>query len=125
MLDRVLADVASALQGGGIFVFSILHPAFFSRTIVDETPDGERYRKVTGYLGHETRWIGSFGGHRHYHRPLSWYVDQLTDKGLVITGMHEPPSLPHTDIPEEEWTDYQRWFSTIPTMLALSCKRSD
>ncbi|MGW4368958.1 hypothetical protein ACWEKT_25260 [Nocardia takedensis] len=44
--------------------------------------------------------------------------------GLVITGIHEPPSLPHTDIPPAEWTDYQRWFSTIPTTPAISCAPS-
>jgi hypothetical protein len=36
-------------------VFSILHPAFFSHGVVDEGPDGQRYRKVTGYLEHQTR----------------------------------------------------------------------
>lgn len=120
VLDRLIADVAAALKDSGVFVFSILHPAFFSHAIVDD-PDGNRYRKVTGYLEPKTRWVDSFGGHRHYHRPLSWYVEQLTAHGLVVTGIHEPPSLPHNDIPEAEWTDYQRWFSTIPTMLAMSC----
>ncbi|MFE3273573.1 class I SAM-dependent methyltransferase [Nocardia sp. NPDC059239] len=121
VLDQLLTDVAAALRDGGVFVFSILHPAFFSQNIVDEGPGGERYRKVTGYLEHETRWIESFGGHRHYHRPLSWYAEQLTAHGLVITGIHEPPSLPHNDIPVSDWTDYQKWFSTILTMLTMSC----
>lgn len=119
VLDRLFADVAAALRDTGVFVFSILHPAFFSHSVVDS--GGERYRKVAGYLEQETRWIESFGGHRHYHRPVSWYVEQLTAHGLVVTGMHEPLSLPHNDIPEREWTDYQRWFSTIPTMLAIAC----
>jgi hypothetical protein len=42
---------------------------------------------------------------------------------LAITGLHEPPSLLHGEIPETEWTDYQKWFSTVPTMLAVSCGR--
>ncbi|MFE3194534.1 class I SAM-dependent DNA methyltransferase [Nocardia sp. NPDC059240] len=121
VLDRLFADVATALPDTGVFVFSILHPAFFNHEIVDDDSGRERYRKVTGYLEQETRWIESFGGHRHYHRPLSWYAEQLTAHGLVITGIHEPLSLPHNDSPETEWTDYQRWFSTIPTMLAMSC----
>lgn len=124
-LDHLFADVAAALRPGGVFVFSILHPAFFSRAIVDGAPGGERYRKVTGYLDHETRWIESFGGHHHYHRPLSWYVEQIVRCGLAVTGLHEPPTLPGADIPETQWTDYQKWFSTIPTMLALSCHRPE
>lgn len=122
-LDRLLADVTAALRPGGVFVFTILHPAFFSHAIVDEGPGGQRYRKVTGYPEHETRWITAFGGHRHYHRPLSWYAERLTGHGLVITSLHEPPSLPSAETSEADRTDYQRWFSTIPTALAISCTR--
>lgn len=123
VLDGLLADVGAALRPGGVFVFTILHPAFFGRAIVDEGPGGQRYRKVTGYLDHETRWISSFGGHRHYHRPVSWYVEHLVRHGLAVTGLHEPPSLPSAEIPEADWTDYQKWFATIPTVLAISCTR--
>jgi SAM-dependent methyltransferase len=121
VLNRLVADVAAALRPGGVFVFTILHPAFFSQAIIDEGPGGQRYRKVTGYLDHETRWIESFGGHHHYHRPVPGYIEQLVKHGLVVTGLHEPPSLPHAEIPETDWTDYQKWFSTIPTVLAISC----
>lgn len=122
-LETLAADIAGSLRPGGVMVFSILHPAFFSRAITDEGPGKARYRKVTGYLEHETRWIESFGGHRHYHRPLSWYIDLLCRNGLVVTGLHEPPTLPPADVPVHEWTEYQRWFATIPTMLAVSCRK--
>jgi 2-polyprenyl-3-methyl-5-hydroxy-6-metoxy-1,4-benzoquinol methylase len=120
-LDRLLDAVAKALRPGGIFVFSILHPAFYSRPIVDDPATGERYRKIPDYLTHETRRVTSFGGHQHYHRPLSWYVDRLVSHGLLVSGLLEPPSLPQADIPEDQWDDYQHWFSRIPTMLAMSC----
>jgi 2-polyprenyl-3-methyl-5-hydroxy-6-metoxy-1,4-benzoquinol methylase len=119
-LDRLLADTAAALRPDGVFVFSILHPAFYSRRIVDE-PTGERYRMVPDYLTHETRQVTSFGEHHHYHRPLSWYIQRLAAHGFLVSGMVEPPSLPREDIPEQQWSDYQRWFSRIPTMLAISC----
>ena len=48
-------------------------------------------------------------------------IEQLVRNGLVVIGLHEPSSLPTADVPETDWTDYQRWFSTIPTMLAISC----
>lgn len=121
VLDRLLADVAQCLRPGGVFVFSILHPAFHSRTVVDDA--NGRYRKVADYLTLETRWEENFGGHRHYHRPLSWYIERLVKHGLVVNGLIEPPSLPTQDVPQEQWTDYQRWFSRIPTMMAVSCTR--
>jgi hypothetical protein len=103
-----------------VFVFSIPHPAFCSRRIVDG-PDGERYRKVPDYLTHETRQVASFGEHHHCHRPLSRYLQRLVAHGLLVSGMIEPPGPPREDVPEEHWSDRRRWFARIPTMLALSC----
>ena len=90
------------------------------------------YRRIHGFLwdrlgdvrGLEILDLGcgdGWLGHRHYHRPLSWYIERLVAHGLVVTGLHEPPSLPREDIPEADWTEYQRWFSSIPTLLAVSC----
>ena len=121
-LSRVLADVAAALVPGGLFLFSILHPCYFGQELGQDPAGGQWSRRVTGYLQREQRWIESYGGHTHYHRPLSWYIEQVADSGMVVTGLHEPPSLPHHRKPVEQWTDYERWFSTIPTMLAVACR---
>jgi len=122
-IDPLLADTASSLSMDGVFIFSILHPCFFSQPPVQDPSTGQWQRRVQGYLDHEQRWIESFGGHTHYHRPLAWYVDRLADHGLAVTGIHEPPTLPNHTNPIEEWTDYERWFSTIPTMIAFACRR--
>ncbi|WP_250029605.1 class I SAM-dependent DNA methyltransferase [Paractinoplanes maris] len=121
-LAPLIADVRACLEPGGVFVFSILHPSFFAQAPVEDAATGERYRKVTGYLNHERRWITTFGGHHHYHRPLSWYVDLLARNGLAVTGLHEPPTLPPHLGAEAERTDYERWFAGIPTMLAVACR---
>lgn len=119
-IDRLLADVASRLDEDGVVAATILHPSFFHQQPVYE---GERHRRVTGYLDHEEWWIETFGGHRHYHRPLSWYVQQLRRAGLAVIDLEEPPTLPHEPVPESEWTDDQRWFAKIPTMLFFAAKR--
>lgn len=120
-VGRLLADVAARLTPEGVLVASILHPAFFRQQPAD---DGERHRRVTGYLAHEEWWIETFGGHRHYHRPLAWYVQQLRDAGLVLVDLDEPPALPPHRAPEEEWTDDERWFASIPTMLSFAARRA-
>ena len=121
-LQPLIADIRDSLTPEGVFVFSILHPCFFAQQPAEDATTGERYRMVTGYLHHERRWVTSFGGHRHYHRPLSWYIELLASNHLVVTGLHEPPTLPAHRNPETEWTDYERWFATIPTMLAIACR---
>ena len=95
------AAFAAALRLRRVFVFtSCTRPS--SARPSHEGPGGQRYRKVTGYLHHQTRWIESFGGHRHYHRAVV-RVHRATSKyGMVVTGLHEPPSFPHSDIPETD-----------------------
>ncbi|MBL7258492.1 class I SAM-dependent methyltransferase [Paractinoplanes lichenicola] len=123
-IDRVLADVAASLSADGVLVFSILHPSFFDQAPIQDEATGAWRRHVRGYLVPEERWITSFGGHTHYHRPLSWYVDALARHDFAVTALHEPPTLPNHTRPPQEWTDYERWFSTIPTMLAVACRLS-
>ena len=55
--------------------------------------------------------------------PLSWYIDLICRNGLVVTGLHEPPTLSAAEIAADERTGYQRRFGTIPTMLAVSCRK--
>ncbi len=116
------ATISDALYPDGVFVFSILHPCFFDQAPVQDPDTGEWHRHVRGYLEHEQRWITSFGGHTHYHRPLSWYVDRLAAYGLAVTGLHEPATLPAHRRPTTQWSAYERWFATIPTMIAVACR---
>ncbi|SKC71903.1 class I SAM-dependent methyltransferase [Krasilnikoviella flava] len=119
-LDPVVAAVARGLRPGGRFIFTVLHPAFFHQ---EPSPSGSPppwSRSVAGYLEPAEWWIETFGGHRHYHRPLEQYVDALFRHGLLVRRLVEPSTLPNHERPEEQWSDYERWFATIPTMLAVS-----
>jgi SAM-dependent methyltransferase len=118
-LDRLLTDLRRCLCPEGRFLIAMTHPAFWSQRPMEDPDTGERYRKVRGYLEPEERWVTGFGGHRHYHRPLGWYVKALVRNGLAITELFEPPNPPADGRPSGAWTDYDRWFATIPTMLGL------
>jgi SAM-dependent methyltransferase len=120
-LDRLGESLGRCVRPDGTLVVTLLHPAFFMQSPVEDPATGERYRKVRGYLEHEERWIESFGGHRHYHRPLGFYVDWLVANGFALVELFEPP-VPSAK-PEEEWTDYDRWFGQIPTMVGLAFVR--
>ena len=41
----------------------------------------------------------------------------------VVVDLDEPPSLPAHGRPEHEWTDDERWFATLPTMLSFAARR--
>jgi SAM-dependent methyltransferase len=122
-IDQIMASVADVVPPGGLFLFTILHPSFFNQPVVAKGDD-QWVREVTGYLA-ECQWtVTSFGGHTHYHRPLARYVQSAAAHNLVVTGLDEPPSLPIEPLPESEWDQYQKWFSSIPTMLSIACTKA-
>jgi SAM-dependent methyltransferase len=112
----VLMDVADLsvlrprLAPGGVVVATILHPAFYLQKTVDDDAGG--YREVRGYLDEEQWWIDTFGGHRHYHRPLGHYVQWLASIGLGLVELFEPPAAIYTG-----------WRTRIPTRVGLAARR--
>ena len=119
-LDSLADALMGCLADDGIVVVTLPHPSFFNQSPIEE-PGGDRYRKVKGYLEHEEWWISTFGGHRHYHRPLEFYVQWLASAGLGVVDLVEPP-VPISK-PESERGDYDRWVANIPTMLGMAARR--
>jgi SAM-dependent methyltransferase len=116
-LDALGTSLRRCIRPDGRLILTMLHPAFFMQSPFEDAETGERYRKVRGYLNHEEWWITTFGGHRHYHRPLGFYVNWLAAAGFAVVELYEPP-VPRAEA-ERDWSDYDRWFTTIPTMLGL------
>ncbi|MFC9683256.1 class I SAM-dependent methyltransferase [Streptomyces sp. NPDC056948] len=125
-LDGLLRDVIVALRPGGLFLASMPHPAFYMRERVEDPVTKERYRKVTGYLEHEIRILPDFGGHRYFHRPVSWYIKSFARHGMHLDDMREPPQHPDTagNRKRDEWTDFEKWWSTIPVFLGLGFRKA-
>ncbi|WP_157983776.1 class I SAM-dependent methyltransferase [Nesterenkonia muleiensis] len=120
-LSPLLNDVQRLLKPGGVLVAAILHPAFFNQKV--QRADDAWFRQVTSYLTPQRWWIDSFGGHWHYHRPLEFYIGELSAAGFVMTSLSEPRSLPHDQLDEVDWSEYQKWFADIPTMLVIEAEK--
>ena len=105
-----LAPLRLRVRPGGALVATILHPAFYLQRTVDEDTGGG-YRQVRGYLDEEEWWIEAFGGHRHYHRPLSAYVSWIASCGLGLVELFEP-----------EAAVYEGWRRRIPTRAGLAAR---
>lgn len=104
-----LSSVRVRVRPGGVLVATILHPAFFRQKTVDDGDAG--YREVRGYLDEEAWWLDGFGGHRHYHRPLSAYVTWIAACGLGVVELFEP-----------EPAVYEGWRRKIPTRLGFAAR---
>lgn len=99
----VIKQIADVLKEGGIFVFSILHPAFSfpATTGVRVPPDSERnedrVRIILDYFD-ERPVLLDFGGDvippqtygLHFQRTISSYINELARNDLVLYEMSEP-----------------------------------
>jgi SAM-dependent methyltransferase len=95
-IDPLLTSVHRMLRAGGKFIFTMTHPCFFNYKSRFDPATGEIYCGVTGYLEPEEWWIESYGGHRHYHRSLTYYFEHLRTNQLTITRLYEPPQNPRS-----------------------------
>jgi SAM-dependent methyltransferase len=123
-LEASLHDVARVLEPGGRFVLVLSHPllqAPGSGWIDDRTTD-ERYWRVGSYLGDDVvvDEVSSGVAFRFIHRPLHRYVNAMSNAGLLIEELHEPPPTPR--FVAETWGYPEA--ATIPRILIACARRS-
>jgi SAM-dependent methyltransferase len=117
-VDPVFSYVSRVLRPDGRFTFTLPHPCFFNYKTRVDPATGELYCGVNDYLTSAEWWIDSYGGHRHYHRSLTFYVSALHEHGLAVTRMLEPPQLSR----KPENPDFYR---AIPKFLMLEAQRHE
>lgn len=88
-IEPVISDVSRQLRAGGRMIVTLTHPAFFNYQM--DTDGQGIYRKVRNYLASETWHIATYGGHTHFHRPLSDYTNVFGRHGLLLKQLREPP----------------------------------
>jgi SAM-dependent methyltransferase len=126
-VDAAIAEVARVLAPGGRFCFFLNHPLIQtpgSGWIDDHMIDPpEQYWRIGPYLI-ETESIEQveLGVYiRFIHRPLSRYLNALTEHGLVLERMIEP--APPAGFLERA-PEY-REAATVPRLMYLRLRRSD
>jgi SAM-dependent methyltransferase len=100
--DKLLTEVARVVAPGGRFLLLVNHPVIQGpgSGFVDDRLLEERYWRIGPYLPETVSIEEVDPGVRvaFAHRPLSRYVNPLTDRGLVLTRLEEPaPPLEFLD----------------------------
>ena len=93
-INNMLQGVRKKIKKNGKFIFTITHPSFFNFKSRQDETTGQMYCGVTNYLQPAEWRLDNFGGHRHYHRSLTYYVDCLRNNHLAVTRLYEPPQIP-------------------------------
>jgi len=91
-MEGLFEEVFRITKTGGIFYFSIVHPAFYDcRWGKDE--NGFRNAKImTRYLSEYSFDNEFWGKTTHYHRTISQYINTAIEKGFRLVRLEEPVS---------------------------------
>lgn len=128
-LADVIASVDWALKPDARVVLLMTHPAFRQPRHSGWGFDEGRkltYRRVDAYLGEMAVPMKSLGGGqptRSFHRPISAYVNALSDAGFATDAMLELPDLPPDRRPGRAARGDARANAEIPIFLALRAVR--
>jgi ubiquinone/menaquinone biosynthesis C-methylase UbiE len=128
--SEAIREVGRVVKPGGRFVVSLSHPCFDVDTRSSwqvEVAMGPPtiYRKVTGYREPHSDLYGwdlpdgRTARTRGYHRPLSWYAQELHAAGFVILNLTEPSPTP-------EFVGrrvMKEWIEQIPLHLVIEARR--
>ena len=115
-LEGALANVAGALEPGGWFVFSILHPCFpgWDDDAPSSWPVGGGYFQEGWWQARNTGFRGKVGAN---HRTLATYLNLLRADGLILDVVAEPQ-------PDAAWAARKPEAEPVPVHLVARCIRA-
>ena len=125
-VDEAIAEVTRVLRPGGRFLFLLNHPLLQtpgSGWIDDQVLDPpEQYWRLGDYLTEAVTMeeVGKDIFVKFIHRPLSRYLNALTDAGLSLTRMDEPAPPPGF----LELSPQYEAAAAIPRLLVLELTKS-
>lgn len=111
-VGNALSQCHRVLKRGGVFYFSIVHPAFYNG--VWQIDEGGRHtgKLVSSYLTPYMSENRFWGGTAHYHRPLTYYLNAAAEAGFILTHADEPKSydgkIKNDDLPLFFFAEYRK-----------------
>lgn len=111
-IEIVFSECSRILKKNGIFYYSIVHPAFYGgQWLTDER--GFKYAKsISAYLKPHSFENKFWGSTKHFHRPLSYYLNVALDHGFILRHVEEPRSYnsktANEDLPLFFFAEYQK-----------------
>jgi SAM-dependent methyltransferase len=121
--EPAIGEMARVLAPGGRFVCFLNHPllqAPGSGWVIDHILD-EEYWRVGPYLPDDVAMEEVAPGIKlpFMHRPLSRYINEMADHGLLVEHMDEPPPAPGFVAQAPEYAA----AATVPRLLALRARK--
>lgn len=111
-IEPIISEVKRVLKDGGIFYFSIVHPAFFDAEWIKDNKGYCFAKRIEKYISNYYFENDFWGKTLHFHRPLSYYFNMLSQYGFVLKHVEEPKSYDginkNSDLPLFLFAEYQK-----------------
>ena len=110
-IESIFSECNRVLAPGGILYYSIVHPAFYNgEWKTDE--DGKTGKLITSYITPGERENHFWGSTKHFHRPLSYYLNRASEAGFMLVHSEEPrayhEATKNEDIPLFFFAEYRK-----------------
>jgi len=117
-IDFAVSEFARVLSVNGSLVLSIPHPCFFCSDWVTEKNGQRLYKKVSDYMTPKVEPQNFWGKTLHFHRPLSYYFDELTNNDFCVEAFKEPMPSEEALKKHQDW-EYHRRVPSFVVMKAI------
>ena len=132
-IETLFRTLPKLLKPGGIFVFSLMHPAFNNSSsvhVMEEFDDGEIKtvysvkisRYMTPYHAKGLALRGQLKPQMYFERPLQYYLNLGFQNGFVLDGFEERAFPP--DHPQTSPLGWGGKFSEIPPALIARLRKT-
>lgn len=91
-LEELFEEIYRVTQKGGMFYFSIVHPAFYDCDWKKDIKGFRNAKIMKRYLSEYSFDNEFWGKTTHYHRTISKYINTAIEKGFCLTRLEEPVS---------------------------------
>lgn len=89
-IDNAILEFYRIIKNNGTFFFSIVHPAFYQAAWERNEQGVTLSKKVSSYITPQSIRQDFWGNTMHFHRPLSYYFNKISDAGFSLKNMFEP-----------------------------------
>lgn len=111
-IEDLFSECSRVLKDGGIFYWSIVHPAFYD-CHWQKDENGYHYAKAVERYIEPYHFTNKFWDDtEHFHRPLSYYLNTASKYGFILKSFEEPQAydgkIKNKDIPLFLFAEYRK-----------------
>ncbi len=89
-IESVLSECFRVLKPNAILYFSITHPAFYNGEWKKDEANDKIGKLISSYITPGYLTNNFWGETKHFHRPLSFYLNASSAAGFVLVHTEEP-----------------------------------